>query len=67
MPVLFTQNWDIIQGKEDDYAAFVSQVYIPKMTELGLIPVGGYYVEVGVGTRIVAVHGAPHPRSLQGS
>lgn len=64
MPVLFTQNWDIIQGKEDDYAAFVSQVYIPKMTELGLIPVGGYYVEVGVGPRIVAVHGAPTSEEL---
>ena len=56
MPVLFTQNWDIIHGKEDDYATFVAQEYMPRMTELGLTPVGGYYVEVGFGPRIVAVH-----------
>lgn len=64
MPVLFTQNWDILQDKEDDYATFVTQEYMPRMTDLGLTPVGGYYVEVGFGPRIVAVHSAETSEEL---
>jgi hypothetical protein len=56
--ILFTQQWDIIQGKEDDYAKFVSDVHLPGTKELGLTAVGGYYVEVGSGPRVFVVHSA---------
>jgi hypothetical protein len=55
MSVLFTQSWDIIQGKDVEYAQFIVDTYLPEMAEMGLVPVGGYYVEVGFGPRIVAV------------
>jgi len=55
MSVLFTQSWDIIQGKDVEYAQFIVDTYLPEMAEMGLIPVGGYYVEGGFGPRIVAV------------
>ncbi len=55
MSVLFTQSWDIIQGKDIEYAQFIVDNYLPEMAEMGLVPVGGYYVEVGFGPRIVAV------------
>ena len=56
MAVLFTQSWDIIQGKEDEYAHFAASTLIPGMAAIGLAPVGAYYVEVGFGPRIVGVH-----------
>jgi hypothetical protein len=56
MSILFVQNWDIVPGKEDEYAKFVTDTYIPATTAMGFIPVGGYYVEVGFGPRIVAVY-----------
>jgi hypothetical protein len=55
MSVLFTQSWDIIHGKDSEYAQFIVDTYLPEMAEMGLVPVGGYYVEVGFGPRIVAV------------
>jgi hypothetical protein len=55
MAILFAQNWDIIHGKEDEYTRFVSEIYIPRTAAMGLISVGGYYVEVGFGPRIIAV------------
>ena len=57
MAVLFTQNFDIIQEKEEDYAKFIA-AYIPETTAMGLSSVGGYYVEVGFGARIVTVQSA---------
>jgi len=64
MPVLFTQAWDIIQGKESDYAEFVLRTYMPEIQAVGLTPVGGYYVEVGFGPRIIAVHRASNLEEL---
>jgi hypothetical protein len=64
MPVLFTQSWDIIQGKEDAYAEFVKSALIPGMTAIGLEAVGAYYVEVGFGPRIVGVHRANDTEAL---
>ncbi len=64
MPVLFTQSWDIIQGKEDAYAEFVKSTLIPGMTAIGLESVGAYYVEVGFGPRIVGVHRANDAEAL---
>lgn len=55
MSVLFTQSWDISQGKEHEYAQFMVDTYLPEMAAMGLIAVGGYYVEVGFGPRIIGV------------
>jgi|SRR4030042_6742920 hypothetical protein len=56
MSILFNQNFDIIQEKEEEYGQFIARVYIPQMTAMGLISVGGYYVEIGFGPRVVGVH-----------
>ncbi len=64
MSILFIQNWDIVPGKEDEYAAFVSDTYIPETTAPGFIPVGGYYVEVGFGPRVLAVYSADNVEVL---
>ena len=55
MSILFTQNYDIINEKEAAYGEFISKVYMPETTSLGLVSVGGYYVEVGFGPRVVSV------------
>ncbi len=64
MAVLFTLSWDIIQGKEDAYAQFVTTTMLPRMAVIGLEPVGGYYVEVGSGPRIIGVHRAGNTETL---
>jgi len=56
MAILVTLSWDIIQGKEEEYAQYVSSTMLPGLANLGFVPVGGYYVEVGSGPRIVGVH-----------
>lgn len=55
MTVLFTQYWDVIPGKFDEYSSFVTNQYNPALEKLGLKLLGGYYVAVGEGPRIVAV------------
>jgi hypothetical protein len=55
MQILFTQEWDLVPETEDEYSAFVSRTYIPKCNEMGLLSVGGFYVEVGFGPRIISV------------
>jgi hypothetical protein len=55
MPVLFTENYDIIQDKIEEYGEFISKVYLPEAASLGLISVGGFYVEIGFGPRVVGV------------
>jgi hypothetical protein len=55
MPVLFTTAWDIIQGKENEYADFIGGTFLPETTAMGLTHVGGYYVEVGFGPRVIGV------------
>lgn len=55
MIILFTQGWDIIHGMEDQYADFIADEYIPKCNDMGLRSVGGFYVEVGIGPRIISV------------
>jgi hypothetical protein len=64
MTILFTQSWDIIQGKEEGYGEFVTRTMLPGMAAVGLAPVGGYYVEVGSGPRIVGVHRSDDPDAL---
>ncbi len=58
MSVLFTQSWDIVQGKEEAYAKFITRELLPQTSAIGLEPVGGYYVEVGFGPRIVGINRA---------
>lgn len=55
MSLLFTQNWNIKRGLEDEYEEFVSQSYIPRCNELGLVSVGGFYVQAGQGPQIISI------------
>ena len=55
MTILFAQSWDVITDKFDDYSNFVSNEYNPTLEKLGLKLLGGYYVAVGEGPRIIAV------------
>jgi hypothetical protein len=55
MSVLFTQYWEIAHDKDQEYAAFVLEQYIPRIRKLGLRTVGGYYVAIGEGPRVVSV------------
>jgi hypothetical protein len=64
MSILFIQNFDIVHGREGDYERFVGDVFLAGLTDLGLIPVGGYYVEVGFGPRVIAVHTTNEPERL---
>ncbi|MBI5606885.1 MAG: hypothetical protein HY879_26440 [Deltaproteobacteria bacterium] len=54
MTILFTQDFDIFPGKEDDFEKFIAD-YIPQCDRMGLPAVGGFYVEVGFGPRIVGI------------
>ncbi|MEN6617065.1 MAG: hypothetical protein ABFD12_10955 [Syntrophorhabdus sp.] len=58
MSLLFIQYWDVIEGKEDDYAAYINDTYLPAIGTLGFVPVGGYYVEIGFGPRSIAAYSA---------
>ncbi len=64
MPVLFTTAWDIIPGKENEYADFIAGAYLRETAATGLTAVGGYYVEVGFGPRIIGVSLAADLESL---
>lgn len=55
MTILFSQYWDPIPGKLDEYTQFITQKYNPTLNNIGLCLVGGYYVVVGEGPRIIAV------------
>jgi hypothetical protein len=55
MAVLLTQEWDVVRGKEKEYEKFVENEFIPRSNEMGLRSVGGFYVEVGPGPRIISL------------
>lgn len=55
MNVLFNQHWDIAPGKHQAYSDFIIGHYNPILEKLGIKLVGGYYVTVGMGPRIIAV------------
>jgi hypothetical protein len=67
MAILFTQYWDVMPGKFDDYSTFVTNEYMPALQKLGIHLVGGYYVAVGEGPRIVAVAEVENVDGLQRS
>ncbi len=55
MTILFTQYWDVNPGEYDEYSAFISNEFNPGIENLGMELVGGFYVAVGAGPRIMAV------------
>lgn len=65
MAILYTQYWDVMPGKFDEYSSFASNEYIPSLQKLGIRLVGGYYVVVGEGPRIVAVAEVENVEGLQ--
>ena len=67
MAILFTQYWDVMPGKFDEYSTFVTNEYNPTVEKLGIRLVGGYYVAVGEGPRIVAVAEVENVDSLHRS
>lgn len=50
----FNQYYDIIPGKEKEYAEFVLKDHLPTMEKLGIKMTGGWRVVVGSGPDIVA-------------
>jgi len=64
MSLLFTQDWDVVRGKEDAYAGFVTKTFIPECNKLGLQSVGGFYVQVGVGPQVISIKSAKSLSSL---
>ena len=55
MTVLFSQYWDVMPGKFGDYSNFIMTYYNSALERIGIKLVGGYYVTVGMGPRIIAV------------
>lgn len=53
--VLFSQYWDVAPGQQQAYSDFVMTHYNPTLAKLGIRLVGGYYVAIGAGPRIIAV------------
>lgn len=64
MSILFNLTWDIIPGSEQEYSDFIASTFIPEATAMGLEPVGGYYVEVGFGPRVIGVHSCSSTQEL---
>ena len=55
MAILLAQDWDIVPGLEGLYETFITEQYLPKCKEMGLKSVGGFYVEVGFGPKLVSL------------
>ena len=64
MPTHFVQYWDVIRGKEDEYADFIEKEFIPGCIEIGLKSVGGFYLKVGSGPQIVSVKHVETPEAM---
>ena len=64
MAILFTQYWDVVPETFDEYSGFVTHEYIPTLERLKIKLVGGYYVAVGEGPRIVAVAAVEDAQNL---
>ncbi|MDR3568660.1 MAG: hypothetical protein P4L43_11600 [Syntrophobacteraceae bacterium] len=65
MSILFAQFWDVMPGKYDDYVTFIGADYIPNMYKMGIPLVGGYYVKIGEGPRIVALSTVDEAENLR--
>ena len=55
MAILFVQHWDVIPGKFDEYASFVTHEYNPTLQKLGIDWWAVITWRLGEGPRIVAV------------
>ena len=66
MPILFTKSWDIIPGCEQEYSEFIAKTFITEIAGMGLVPVGGFYVEVGFGPRVIGVSSCENYEKLAG-
>jgi hypothetical protein len=64
MTILFTQYWDVNSGEYDDYSKFISEEFNPGLEKLDMTLVGGFYVAVGSGPRIMAVAAVQNDRGL---
>ncbi|MEW5910178.1 MAG: hypothetical protein AB1659_10300 [Thermodesulfobacteriota bacterium] len=64
MTILFTQYWDVTPGRYDSYSTFICNDYNPAMARLGIEVIGGFYVAVGEGPRIVAVSAVERHETL---
>lgn len=58
MQVLMKMGWNLPPERTEEYSEFVKNRFIPGCTELGLQPVGGFYVEVGAGPILMSVNRA---------
>lgn len=67
MAVLFNQHWDLAPGKQQAYSDFLMTYYNPTLNKIGIKLVGGYYVTVGMGPRIIAVGLAQTLNELEGA
>ena len=65
MIILFTQHWDIIPGKEEEYTRFAINKHLPTLKKIGINMVGGFHVVVGEGPRIIAVGAVDDFQKLQ--
>jgi len=64
MTILFTQYWDVNPGDYDEYSKFVSEEFNPGLEKMGIQLVGGFYVAVGSGPRIMAVGTVKNDKGL---
>ncbi len=64
MTTLFTQYWDVKIDVFDEYSTFVTNEYNPTLEQMGIRLLGGYYVAVGEGPRVVAVATVDRGESL---
>lgn len=55
MAILFAQYWDVVEDKDRQYEEFILGTHIPSLEKTGLRVVGGYYVVIGAGPRIVGI------------
>ena len=65
MAILFTQHWDVVENKENEYQNFILGRYIPTFEKTGLRIAGAYYVVVGAGPRIVSISTTEDPLVFQ--
>jgi hypothetical protein len=53
MAIKFNQYWDLIPGKQAEYAEFIREDFFPTLKNLGVQVVAGWYVLVGKAPHII--------------
>ena len=54
MPILLSQHWDVQHGKEEQYADFIKEEYLPGVKMIGFYVAGGNYVVIGPRPRFIS-------------